>query len=136
METIADRIMKVVELTTEGNKSRFAQKINVTPAYISKIGKERETIPSERTISDICRVFGVSRIWLRTGEREMFEKTDPDEEFARIMAEIQADDDKIVIAVLKAYWGLNEEQKRGVRELIHKIVEETQKLGDSKTSGE
>ena len=28
--------------------------------------------PSDRTISDICRIFNVNEDWLRTGEGEMF----------------------------------------------------------------
>ena len=134
MEPISERIKAIIS-SVGITKTAFAEKINVSQAFVSQLCSGAAQ-PSERTISDICRVFGVSRIWIRAGEGQMFDKADPDEEFARIMAEIQADDDKIVIAVLKAYWGLNDEQKRGVRELIHKIIEETQKLGEAGTSGE
>ena len=72
METIAERIIKVVN-ALGGNKSDFARKINVTPAYISKLSKQLDKLPSERTISDICRVFKVSYDWIMTGNGEMFE---------------------------------------------------------------
>lgn len=71
METLSMRIMKVVE-ETGGNKSEFARKLGVTPAYISKLGKQPNAVPSDRTITDICREFNVNEGWLRTGEGEMF----------------------------------------------------------------
>ena len=87
METIAQRIIQVVDSLGE-NKSGFARKINVTPAYISKLDKKPETIPSDRTISDICREFKVSEHWLRTGEGEMFVHLSRDEEIAEFMGDV------------------------------------------------
>lgn len=40
--------------------------------YIWMIEKG-DRVPSDRTISDICREFNVSEAWLRTGEGEMFQ---------------------------------------------------------------
>lgn len=72
METISNRIIQLVDCLG-GNKSEFARKINVTPGYISKLGKNPEQTPSERTIIDICKTFNVSYEWLKTGQGEMFE---------------------------------------------------------------
>lgn len=52
-------------------KTEFAQKLNVSQAYISQLCSGTKT-PSDRTIADICREFNVSEAWLRTGEGEMF----------------------------------------------------------------
>jgi len=65
------RIVKLVELLKK-NKSEFARDVNVTPAYISKLGKQPKAVPSDRFISDICRKFNVNETWLRTGEGEIF----------------------------------------------------------------
>lgn len=56
--------------------SAFARAIGVSPAYISKLKNCPDRVPSDRTISDICREFGVSEVWLRTGEGEMFPPRD------------------------------------------------------------
>lgn len=72
MDTIAERIIAVCSKCADGNMSAFARKIGVTPAYISKLKNEPDRLPSDRTISDICRVFGVDEVWLRTGVGEMF----------------------------------------------------------------
>ena len=71
MENISDRIIKIVEALGV-SKSEFARRINVSPSYISKLGKEPDRMPSERMIIDICRTFNVSRAWLTTGHGEMF----------------------------------------------------------------
>ena len=53
-------------------KTEFAARINVSQAFVSQLtsGTSR---PSDRTISDICREFGINEIWLRTGSGEMFQ---------------------------------------------------------------
>lgn len=79
MGTINERIRKVVELSGL-SKTAFAQKINVSQQYISKL--VNNGTPSDRTISDICREFGVNEIWLRTGVGEMFMQLDRADEIA------------------------------------------------------
>lgn len=88
METISQRIIKIVN-ALGGNKSEFARRINLTPAYISKLDKKPDMIPSDRTITDICREFNVSEHWLRTGEGDMFIQLSEDADFIRVMTEIQ-----------------------------------------------
>lgn len=71
MESISSRIIKVAE-ANQLNKSEFARRIKVTPAYISKLSKQPDSVPSDRTIADICREFNVNEEWLRTGAGPMF----------------------------------------------------------------
>lgn len=70
--------------------------------FADALGVKRSTVAtyeaglqeaSDRTISDICRVYNVSEAWLRTGEGEMFEELDPDEELMRFVAKLVKDDD-------------------------------------------
>ena len=52
-------------------QEQFGAKIGVSRNFIWMLESgEREA--SDRTIRDICRVFGVSETWLRTGEGEMY----------------------------------------------------------------
>lgn len=69
--TIAERIIEVVTSLCAGNKSDFARRIGVTPAYISKLSKNPDCVPSDLTINAISREFKVNEQWLRTGEGEM-----------------------------------------------------------------
>ncbi len=129
METIANRIIKVVN-ATGGNKSEFARKVNLTPAYISKLDREPNRTPSDRTIADICREFSVSEHWLRTGEGEMFLQLSDDADFIQIMTEIQVSDDDFIKALLKSYWKLNESEKAAIRKLVDGMIEENKKAGE------
>lgn len=67
MSQISKRIARVVDENCRGNKSAFARALNITPAFAAQLyNGQRE--PSDRTIADICQKFGVSRLWLETGE--------------------------------------------------------------------
>ena len=121
METIGMRMMQAIDALGI-NKSEFARKINVTPAYISKLSKRLESVPSDRTIADICREFGVSETWLRTGEGEMFLPVDADEELAQVLAEIKLSDDQLIKAIIKSYWGLDDAGKSVIRQLVDDLA--------------
>ena len=71
-------------------KSKFAEAINVSPAFISQLCAGTSA-PSDRTIADICRVFGVSEVWLRTGAGEPFPPTSRKEELTSLFGELMSD---------------------------------------------
>ena len=121
METISQRIIKIVN-ALGGNKSEFARRINLTPAYISKLDKKPDMIPSDRTITDICREFNVSEHRLRTGEGDMFIQLSEDADFIRVMTEIQVSDDELIKSILMAYWDLPNDKKAAIRDLVDGIL--------------
>lgn len=93
MPQISERIAKVVDENCRGNKSAFARAINITPAFAAQLYTgQRE--PSERTIDDICRVFGVSKLWLKTGEGEMYVKRDLNQEIGMMVTALMKDADE------------------------------------------
>lgn len=72
MSAINERIKAVVAESGK-TKTAFAKEINISQPYLSQMCAEGGKVPSDRTISDISRKFGVSELWLRTGEGEMHE---------------------------------------------------------------
>lgn len=50
-------------------KTAFAQKLNITQPYVSKLLKTGS--PSDRLIEDICEKFEISEEWLRNGTEPM-----------------------------------------------------------------
>lgn len=88
---MSERISEVVNLSGL-NKTVFAEKINVSQSLVSLICSGKAN-PSDRTISDICRVFGVNEIWLRTGDGEMLAKKTREKELAEIFTRLQYNDD-------------------------------------------
>lgn len=119
MNTINERINEVV-LRSGLSKTAFAKRINVSQQYISKL--VIEGTPSDRTISDICREFGVNELWLRHGEEggEMFlprsrkdeiaaymgkllggQRTELEEELIKFMAETDVEQWKLLLEVIR-----------------------------------
>lgn len=76
-----DRIDLIVQKSGL-TKAKFAERIGVSAPYVTMLcsgaGKA-----SDRTITDICREFGVNEVWLRTGEGEPFQERSREEEIMR-----------------------------------------------------
>ena len=116
METISERISWCIS-DSGLTKTAFAERLNVSQPFISKLASGVST-PSDRTIADICREFGISEEWLRTGSGEPHIARDKDENFIRICEEINLSDDDLIKRIIRAYWMLEEEEKATVRKLI------------------
>lgn len=116
METISERISWCIS-DSGLTKTAFAERLNVSQPFISKLASGVST-PSDRTIADICREFGISEEWLRTGSGEPHIARDKDENFIRICEEINLSDDDLIKRIIRAYWMLEEEEKTAVRKLI------------------
>ena len=91
MTTIGEQIRdarKALSLT----QKEFSASLGMSENYIWQIEKgQRE--PSDRTIKDICRIFGVNEIWLRTGAGEPFTPLSRSEELAAIFERMEVGDD-------------------------------------------
>ena len=92
METINNRIAKVVE-ESGLKKVEFARRINVSQSHVSRL-VSGETAPSDRTISDICRVCGINEVWLRTGVGEPHADRTREEEIATFEHVLAGNPDK------------------------------------------
>ena len=117
MNTLAHRVIEVID-ALKISKSEAARRLNVTPAYISKLDKKPDTVPSDRTISDICRLFNVSELWLREGQGEMFLPIDENQQLEEVLVKMKMEKDNpfadMVAATLKAYYKLSEDNKKAV----------------------
>ncbi len=92
MTTVNERIKAIMQALGMTNTA-FADRLNVSQSFVSKIAAGR-SIPSDRTISDICREFHVDEHWLRTGEGEMFVRLSLEEELAQYAAQVLTDPDR------------------------------------------
>lgn len=87
METIGDRI-ELVFKTVGIKKTDAAKQLKVSAAFITQVCKGSSGV-SDRTISDICREFGVNEIWLRHGGDEpMFKERTRKEEISAYMGKL------------------------------------------------
>ena len=90
METINSRIAEIIK-ESGMSKTDFAKKVNVSQSHVSRM-VSGETGVSDRTISDICRVFRVNEEWLRNGTGEKYRKKARGEELAELFAYLEVDD--------------------------------------------
>ena len=108
------------------NQTDFASKIGLKQSAIG-LYENNDRRVSDQTIKLICTEFDVNEQWLRTGEGEMFRKISPDEEFARIMMEVQISNDPIIRRIISTYWKLTPEEKAGVQKMVQCFVDEDAK---------
>ena len=90
METINARIAEIIA-ESGMSKTEFAKRVNVSQSHVSRM-VSGETGVSDRTISDICRVFRVNEDWLRNGTGEKYRKKPRAEELGEIFADLEVDD--------------------------------------------
>lgn len=79
------------------------QSLGVTQQeFANTIGLKRNTIatyemgkslPSDRTISDICREFGVREEYLRNGEEPMFQEVSESKKIAAFLGDLMREED-------------------------------------------
>lgn len=83
---------RIEEIIVSNNlkKTEFARRINVSQAYVSQLCTGTKT-PSDRTIADICREFGVREEWLRHGTGEMLVQRSLDQEIAAFLGDATSD---------------------------------------------
>lgn len=126
-----DRISLIVQ-NSDLSKTKFAEKINVSPAYVSQICAGARQ-PSDRTISDICRVFGVNRIWLETGEGEPYTRLTVEEELAEIFGKVLAGSPDVKSRMIKAFARLPDEAYPIVADLVERMATEIRTLENKET---
>lgn len=127
--------IRIKELRTEHLKKKFGRKITqqefadrlgLSQNFIWQIEKgERE--PSDRTISDICREFGVDRVWLETGAGEPFRPVDRDEQIAAILSRAISGNTTARDRLIRAFSQLPDEMFEQAEKILEEIVANLQK---------
>lgn len=131
MNTINDRIALLIK-DLGITRSSFADRIRVSRPFVSELCSGVKQ-PSDRTIADIAREFGVSLAWLEDGEGEMYVKRSANEELGLLVANIMSDADdsfrKRFVTLLMALppedWGK-----------IERFIDELQKGDSAKSTGD
>lgn len=91
MDTINQRIDFLVK-ELGFTKTKFAESLHVSSQFVSSLCSGTKQ-PSDRTIADICREYGVSETWLRTGEGEMKQKLTRNQEITEFLTAVMRDPD-------------------------------------------
>ena len=113
---------KALKLTQQVFADTIGLKRNTVATY--EMGK---SLPSDRTIADICREFHVNEFWLRTGEGEMFSPRTRDTELADFFGDLLADEPDFRHRLISVLSRLSTDEWELLERMAKKLVEEEQK---------
>lgn len=100
------------------NQEQFAEPINLSRAAVANYEAGRRTL-TDRTISDICRVYNVNEDWLRTGQGEMFNnETNIDIELSMLIADLINSDDEWVKNCIISFLKLSPQTKEAFKNFL------------------
>ena len=118
--------IKQIRKSENMTQQQFAEKIGLTRNYVAMIEiGQRE--PSDRTISDICREFGVDKVWLETGVGEPFRPMDRNEQIAAILGKATAGNATARDRLIRAFAQLPDEMYDQAEQILEEIVANLQK---------
>ena len=103
----------------------------MSPNFVWMIEKGTR-MPSERTISDICRIFNVSEDWVRTGEGDMFLPRSRHDEIAEFMRDLTyLDDDDFKVRFISMLANLDESRWVLLEAMAQKLLLDENEKGQA-----
>ena len=123
--------VKEVRRTQGLTLEKFGDRLGVTKQTISRIENGVNAL-TDQMAKAICREFGVSESWLRTGEGEMIEPTTPSEHLLAYVARISTEPDKeFQIEFLTALSRMKPEQWKLVEDFLDDLIARKEKKKES-----
>lgn len=116
--------IKELRKVLKATQAEFSSRIGLSRNFIAQV-EIGTKIPSDRTISDICREFHVNEDWLRNGVGDMFKQRDGS--FSEILSELDDSDDDFIKSFITVYMELDEDSKEVLRQIATKMSEKYKK---------
>lgn len=120
-----NRISKIVE-DSGLTKTAFAKKINVSQGLVSQMCTGI-TKPSDRTISDICRIFDVEEDWLRYGLEPMRSAKSKEEEIAELVGSALSGSSDFKKAVIRMICSRSDSELQVLEDALITVYENIKK---------
>ena len=118
--------LKELRKTLKLTQKEFGVKIGVTNFTISDIEKGKLSL-TERNLNLICERFNVNKEWLANGIGEMFLPQLPEDDFSRLLSEIEESDDEFIKKFLEIYWQLDDIGKKIIMDLAESLLRNQKK---------
>ena len=103
------------------SQEEMANRLGLSRNYISLIENGNRT-PSDRTIADICREFGVDRVWLETGVGEPFRPRSREDEIATALAQAMSCNETAKHRIIRAMAQLPDELFPYVERILDELA--------------
>lgn len=113
--TIGDRIREIRKNMKRSQES-FGDQIGISGAAVSKLESGINT-PTAQTIKSICSTYNVNKMWLETGEGEIYD-TEDDEEL-EIALDFMTESEKAIFRM--AHKKLTEDDWKKLYDLLVKL---------------
>ena len=115
------RRIKELRQTLKLTQQQLAEAVGLSRNYIALVETgSRE--PSDRTISDICRVYNVSEEWLRTGNGPMMAVKTRREEITELAERLNAEEpDSALLQFAAALASLDQDDWDAVKRFLEKL---------------
>lgn len=108
------------------NQQDFAEKIGLTKNYVSLM-ETGARIPSDRTISDICRIFDIQDDWLRHGLEPMRAAKSREEEISELVGSALNGSSDFKKAVIRMICSRTDKELEALEDALRNIYENIQK---------
>ena len=100
------------------NQTNFGEQLGLKQTTIAGYENNHREL-TDRTISDICRVFNVNEEWLRTGDGPMFRpKKGLDNELAEHIADLIKTDDELTKVFILELLKLSPEEMEVIKKIL------------------
>lgn len=116
-------VRKALGLTQQAFADQLNIKQNTVAVY--ELGR---IAPSDRTISDICRIWNVSEAWLREGAGEMFQPRTRRDEIAAFMGDLLSGPEDFKTRLISVLANLDDAQWALLADMAEQLAE-TEKAG-------
>lgn len=120
-----DRIAFIIE-SAKIKKVDFANRLKISQAFVSQMCSG-VAMPSDRTISDICREFGCDEVWLRTGKGEPFRQQTKEEQIMRFAVQTIKGSDEFRKSFVSMLAKLEPEDWENLSKIYRKLLDEYKK---------
>lgn len=122
-----ERIKQIRQLSNM-TQLQFAEKIGLSRNYVAMIEiGQRE--PSDRTISDICRIFDIQEDWLRYGLEPMRAERSKEEEIAEMVGSALRGSSEFKKAVVQMICSRSDEELKALEAALRAVYDNIKKEG-------
>ena len=119
------------------SQEEFGYRLGVSRDVIANLERTTNPVaPTEQMLKLICREFNVNETWLRTGEGEMSNEMDREEQIAYYLGDIFSDPgDTFKKRLVAALAAMDESEWAAVEAFARKLVEQSRDAPPNKESG-
>lgn len=104
----------------------FATDLGLSENFIWQIEKGERT-PSDRTISDICRIYGIREDWLRYGLEPMRAEKSEEEQIAELVGSALNGSSRLKKAVIKMICSKSDAELQALEDMLRQLYEDISK---------